>query len=341
MAQGIEAYSYEGICDLMKAWGQPRFRAKQVVQWLYQKGVSSYDEMSNLPAALKERLSEEAPLHRAQIVDKQVSEDGTRKYIVAFADGASAEMVAIPADDRLTVCFSTQVGCAMGCIFCATGKEGFTRNLLPGEMVDQILIAQKDMGVRVTNLVGMGQGEPFLSYDNVLAAMRFANSPDGLNIGARKITISTCGILSGIRKFAQEPEQFTMAISLHSAVQKSRDVLMPSMVHQSLTDLKRDIRDYQAASGRRVTYEYVMIDGLNDDDEHLSALADFCRGTMCHVNLIPINEIEGSVLQPSGEKAVKRFISELEKRGIEATLRNSRGADIAGACGQLKNLRRR
>ena len=131
MAQGIEAYSYEGICDLMKAWGQPRFRAKQVVQWLYQKGVSSYDEMSNLPAALKERLSEEAPLHRAQIVDKQVSEDGTRKYIVAFADGASAEMVAIPADDRLTVCFSTQVGCAMGCIFCATGKEGFTRNLLP------------------------------------------------------------------------------------------------------------------------------------------------------------------------------------------------------------------
>ncbi|MDO4442663.1 MAG: 23S rRNA (adenine(2503)-C(2))-methyltransferase RlmN [Slackia sp.] len=340
MAQSIAAYSYEGICELMKEWGQPRFRAKQIVQWLYQKGVESYDEMSNLPAALKERLQQEAPLQRARIIDKQVSEDGTRKYIVEFADGKSAEMVAIPSGDRLTVCFSTQVGCAMGCIFCATGKEGFTRNLLPGEMVDQILIAQKDMDMRVTNLVGMGQGEPFLNYDNVLAAMRLVNSADGLNVGARKITISTCGILSGIRKFAHEPEQFTMAISLHSAIQKTRDVLMPSMVHQSLTDLKQDIRDYQEASGRRVTYEYVMIDGLNDDDDHLFALVDFCRGTMCHVNLIPINEIEGSVLQPSSEKAVKRFLSELEKRGIEATLRNSRGADIAGACGQLKNMRR-
>lgn len=257
-----------------------------------------------------------------------------------FSDGAAAEMVAIPSQDRLTVCFSTQVGCAMGCIFCATGKEGFTRNLLPGEMVDQVLIAQKDMGMRVTNLVGMGQGEPFLNYDNVMAAMRLVNSPDGLNIGARKITLSTCGILSGIRKFAHEPEQFTMAISLHSAVQKTRDVLIPSMVHQSLTDLKQDIRAYQEESGRRVTYEYVMIDGLNDDDEHLGALIDFCRGTMCHVNLIPINEIEGSVLQPSSEKTVSRFVSELEKRGIEATLRNSRGSDIAGACGQLKNMRR-
>lgn len=340
MAHGIGAYSYEGICELMKEWGQPRFRAKQLVQWLYQKGVDSYDEMSNLPASLKARLNEEAPLERATVVDKRVSKDGTRKYIVRFSDGASAEMVAIPSQDRLTVCFSTQVGCAMGCIFCATGKEGFTRNLLPGEMLDQIIIAQKDMGVRVTNLVGMGQGEPFLNYDNVLAAMRLANSPDGLNIGARKITISTCGILSGIRKFAAEPEQFTMAISLHSAIQKSRDVMMPSMVHQTLRDLKQDVLAYQKESGRRVTYEYAMIDGLNDDDEHLGALIDFCRGTICHVNLIPINAIEGSVLEPSKEATVNRFLKELEKRGIEATLRNSRGSDIAGACGQLKNLRR-
>lgn len=340
MAREIGSYSYEGICALMEEWGQPRFRAKQLIGWLYQKGVDSYDEMSNLPASLKERLEKEAPLRRAQVVDRQVSKDGTRKYVVEFSDGAAAEMVAIPSHDRLTVCFSTQVGCAMGCVFCATGKEGFTRNLLPGEIVDQILIAQKDMDMRVTNLVGMGQGEPFLNYDNVIAAMRFVNSADGMNIGARKITVSTCGVLHGIRKFAQEPEQFTMAVSLHSAVQKSRDVLMPSMVHQSLKDLKHDIRAYQEETGRRVTYEYVMIDGLNDDDEHLSALVDFCRGTICHVNLIPINEIEGSVLQPSGKKAVDRFLKELEKRGIEATLRNSRGSDIAGACGQLKNLRR-
>lgn len=337
MAKGIASYSYEGLQELMEQWGQPRFRAKQLVQWLYQRGATSYDDMSNLPAALRERLAKEAPLRRAAIVDKRNSSDGTRKYIVRFHDGTTAEMVAIPARGRLTVCFSTQVGCSMGCVFCATGKEGFTRNLMPGEIVDQILLAQDDMGMRVTNLVGMGQGEPFLNYQNTLAALRLINSPDGLNIGARKITVSTCGVLAGIEKFSHEPEQFGMAISLHSALQPTRDVLMPAMRKQSVAALKKAVHDYQEESGRRVTYEYVMIDGINDDEDHLRAFIQFCRGTLCHVNLIPLNIVEGSVLQPSTEETMQRFASELEKRGIETTIRNSRGADIAGACGQLKN----
>lgn len=340
MGKEIKAYSYEGIGELMKQWGQPRFRAKQVVQWLYQKGVSSYGEMSNLPASLRERLQNEAPLLPAEVIDRRVSKDGTRKYVVRFHDGCATEMVAIPSRDRLTVCFSTQVGCAMGCVFCATGKEGFTRNLLPGEMVEQVLIAQEDMGARVTNLVGMGQGEPFLNYDNTMAALRLFNAADGMNIGARKITVSTCGVLPGIKKFASEPEQFTLAVSLHSAIQFSRDVLMPTVANQRLADLKKALQAYQGESGRRITFEYIMIDGVNDDEEHLHALMSFCRGLSCHVNLIPINAVDGSLFQPSADATVAMFLEGLERRGIEATLRASRGSDIAGACGQLKNLGR-
>lgn len=339
MGEEIKSYSYEGIKKLLARLGQPQFRAKQIVQWLYQKGASSYDEMSNIPASLKEALEKEAPLHPPVISDKRVSSDGTRKYIIRFHDGAETEMVGIPSKDRLTVCFSTQVGCPMGCTFCATGKEGFTRNLLPGEMVDQVMLVQEDFGERVSNVVGMGQGEPLLNYDNVLAALRFLNSPDGLNIGARRITISTCGLLQGIDQFAREPEQFTLAISLHSAIQETRDDIMPALMNQKLPALKRAVQRYQEESGRRVTYEYVMINGVNDDMEHLKALVHFCRGTLCHVNLIPVNGVEGTGYAPSASDASALFLKELTSKGIEATIRQSRGADIAGACGQLKNAK--
>lgn len=340
MGDEIKSYSYEGIQKLLIRLKEPKFRAKQIVQWLYQKGVSSYDEMSNLPAALREKLKEEAPLHPSTIVDKRVSSDGTRKYVVRFHDGAETEMVGIPSKGRLTVCFSTQVGCPMGCTFCATGMEGFTRNLLPGEIVDQVMLVQEDFGVRVSNVVGMGQGEPLLNYDNVLAALRYLNSPDGLNIGARRITISTCGLLQGIAQFAKEPEQFTLAISLHSAIQETRDDIMPAMMNQTLPSLKKAVQKYQDESGRRVTYEYIMIDGVNDDMAHLKALVQFCRGTLCHVNLIPANGVEGTGYEPSSSDASALFMKELNSRGIEATIRESRGSDIAGACGQLKNSKR-
>ena len=215
----IKAYSLDELGQLFKDKSLPQFRAKQVYQWLYQKDACSYDEMTNLPKNLRATLAEELPLLPAAVIDRQVSSDKTRKYVIQFTDGTATEMVAIPSQDRLTVCFSTQVGCAMACSFCATGHEGFTRNLLPGEMVEQVLIAQHDIGRRVTNLVAMGQGEPFLNYDNVRKALTILNSEQGLNIAARKITVSTCGVFAGIQKFAQEPEQFTLAVSLHSAIQ--------------------------------------------------------------------------------------------------------------------------
>lgn len=338
MKTEIKSYSYEGLQRLMKDLGVPSFRTAQLVQWLYQKHATSYEDMTNLPKQLRATLSEEAPLYAAKVVDKQISSDGTRKYIIAYEDGCMTETVAIPSRDRLTVCFSTQVGCAMSCAFCATGKEGFSRNLLPGEMVEQVLIAQEDMGMRVSNLVGMGQGEPFLNYESVLAALRFINSKDGLNIGARHIAVSTCGVLKGIEAFGHEPEQFTLAISLHSALQVTRDALMPKMERQPLRQLKNAIRSYQKNSGRRVTFEYLLIDGVNDDEDHLEALVKFCKGLMCHINIITLNKVDDALFQPSEPAVVQWFLEGLQNAGIEATLRESRGKDIAGACGQLKNI---
>lgn len=335
--QEIKAYSREGIENMVLEMGLPRFRGRQIYQWLYQKGASSYDEMSNLPRDLRACLMAEAPLHPARVIDRQVSKDGTRKYVVRYHDGAATEMVAIPTSDRLTVCLSTQVGCPMACSFCATGHEGFTRDLLPGEMAEQALIAQRDMGRRVSNIVMMGQGEPFLNYDAVRDALHILNGDGGLNIASRRITVSTCGIIRGIERFAEEPEQFTLAVSLHAAVQKTRDVLMPKVASQPLDDLFVALRRYQDVSKRRITFEYLLIDGINDDARHQEALAEFCQGLLCHVNLIPMNAIDGSPYGPSSPGRAASFIERLASAGTEATLRESRGSDIAGACGQLKN----
>ena len=333
----IKAYSKQGLEQVLSSLGQPMFRGKQLYDWLYAKHATSYEEMTNLPAKLRDQLKEVAPVYESKIIERRVSRDGTRKYIVEFNDGNTTEMVAMPSDDRLTVCFSTQIGCPMECSFCATGKEGFTRNLLPGEMVDQIVLAEKDMGMRVSNVVAMGQGEPFLNYDNVLAALRILNDPAAVGIGARHITVSTCGLVDGIRKWMKEPEQFTLAVSLHSAIQKTRNELMPRVANQSLEKLQNALVDYTVETNRRVTLEYIMIDGVNDDDAHLDALRDFCEGMLCHVNLIPINSVEGSPLQPPTSKTMQRFVIVMQKAGIETTVRNSRGQDIDGACGQLKN----
>jgi len=340
-------YSAQGIEQLVLSLGQPKFRAKQLVQWLYKHGVESYGDMGNLPAALREKLNDTAPLIPPTIIDKQVSSDGTRKFLLELSDGCQVETVGIPSRDhnvkgearRLTVCFSTQVGCPMRCSFCATGKEGFTRNLTPGEMVWQVLICQRDFGKRVSNVVAMGQGEPFLNYDNVMAALQYMNSADGLGIGARHISLSTCGIIPGIKRLAEESEQFTLAVSLHSAIQETRDRLMPGCVSTSLGDLKAALVDYQKKSGRRITFEYLMVDGQTDDKASLEALIDYCHGIQAHVNLLKINHVDGSPLEPSSKKQLEWFLRGLEGAGIEATIRDSRGADIDGACGQLKNSR--
>ncbi len=340
----IKAYSREELASFLETLGQPRFRTKQIVQWLYQRGVSSYDDMTDLPKALRAELAEKTPLTAPTMLDRRRSHDGTRKYVWQFPDGSGVETVAMPSRDRnaagipqrLTVCFSTQVGCAIGCAFCATGREGFARNLTPGEMVDQVLLAGKDFDMRVSNVVAMGQGEPFLNYDSTLAALRFMNAKDGLGIGARHITVSTCGIIKGIERFSEEPEQFTLAVSLHSAVQASRDVLMPKMKNAPVASLKRALADYAERSGRRVSLEYLLLADVNDDERHLEALQRFCDGLLCHVNVLPFNAVEGSPFQPSPRPVRDRWVDRLEQAGVETTVRDSRGSDIEGACGQLK-----
>lgn len=339
MDKPIKTYSLDQLPSLMKELGQPSFRTQQLVEWLYQRHAGSYNEMTNLPGALRTALSERFPLTTPIVVDRQVSKDRTRKYLIEYDDGIRVETVAIPSrnGERLTVCFSTQAGCAIGCAFCATGREGFSRNLTPGEIVDQVLIVQDDMKTRVTNVVGMGQGEPFLNYDNTMAALRILNNKKGLEIGARHISVSTCGIIPGINRFANEPEQFTLAVSLHAARQGIRDLIMPNVSRYKLTTLKEELQHYIATTNRRVTLEYIMIEGVNDADADLKALQKFCDKLLCHVNIIPINAVEGSEFQPSSRETIDYWITAIQKRGTEATLRDSRGSDISGACGQLKN----
>lgn len=342
MNNEIRSFSVKEIEELIAQLGFPKFRSKQLYEWVHRHHAIDYDQMSNLPKALREKLSDIYPLCAPRVVDRQISKDGTRKYILELEDGLLVETVGMPSlskdgYDRLSVCFSTQVGCAMECAFCATGKEGFTRQLIAAEMVDQILAVELDFGQRVTSVVAMGQGEPFLNYENTLKALRVMNDPGSFNIGARHITISTCGIFEGIRRLANEPEQFTLAISLHSAIQEDRDVIMPRVSNQKLGMLKKELISYVSKTNRRVSLEYLLMRNINDTNDHLGALLDFCDGLLCHVNILPINDVEESPFKPSSKKTLDLWMSTLSNRGIETTLRNSRGSDIDGACGQLKN----
>jgi len=345
MEKGIEAYSIEGIETLLEGYGQPKFRSKQIIQWIYGRGVESYECMTNIPAVLKKKLNEEARFFIPIVDDMQVSQDGARKYLLELADGKKIETVGIPSHEkgadgkprRLTVCFSTQVGCPMACSFCATGREGFTRNLMPGEMAQQILIVQRDMGMKATNAVAMGQGEPFLNYENLIDALRIINDPRAIDIGARHITVSTCGIIDKIETFGKEPYQYTLAVSLHAALQSKRDQIMPRSKTASLSELKKAIDTYYQEAGRRTSLEYMLIDSFNDGVEDINALIGFCKGLHVHINLLPVNLVAGSSIAPSKKGSMQAWCAELARHGIEASIRNSRGSDIAGACGQLKN----
>ena len=329
--------------DLATSWGYPRFRAKQIHEWVHRHHAASFDTMSNLPKDLRTKLSEFFPLETVKIFDRQISLDGTRKYVVTLADGSLVETVGMPVYhrdgylNRLSVCVSSQVGCPMACQFCATGREGLTRNLTAAEIIAQVALVQEDFQERVSNVVVMGQGEPFLNYDEVLAALRILNSRDDFNIGARHITLSTCGIIDGIDRLSQEPEQFTLAVSLHSALQKKRDRLMPKVAKQPLSDLKKAVERYTQSTNRRVSFEYLLIKDINDSEEDLRALLDFCDGLLCHVNLLPVNTVEGSPLQAASPATAKHWVETLIHYGVETSFRKSRGADIDGACGQLKN----
>lgn len=322
--------------ELLADMGQPRFRAKQVEEWVWAKNATSWDDMTNLPKTLREQLAERLTLGALEEVARQASTDGSRKYLLRLTDGVNVECVGMPNGNRLSVCASTQAGCAMGCAFCATGGAGLTRSLTAAEIYEQVMHVRDDFGTRVTSVVLMGQGEPFMNYDATLDALRRLNSPEGAGIGARHLTVSTCGVIPQIMRFANEPEQFTLAVSLHSAVQKTRNMLMPGVRKYSLVNLYNAMGEYVNKTGRRPTYEYALIGGINDTEVELQALCDFCEGTLAHVNLIQLNEIEGSKLHPSTALRADDFVRRLASVGVEATVRNSRGADIDAACGQLK-----
>ena len=338
MTTPFKTLSIEELETIVREAGLSPFRASQLLDWAYSKGVRSYDEMANVPKVIREQFALAFPLHAPLVADKQVSKDGSHKYLLEYHDGTVVETVGLPSSDgRLTVCCSSQAGCAMGCAFCATGKNGLTRNLACGEIVDQVLMVREDFQQPITNVVVMGQGEPFANYDAVLAALRMLNHHKLLNIGARHITVSTCGLISGIERFSAEPEQFTLAISLHAARQNVRDALMPAVKNQNLDSLRHALEDYAQKTGRRFSFEYALMQGVNDSEEDLKALVDYCRGLLCHVNLIPLNEVEGSAFKPVGKKRTEYWNAQLESAGIAVSTRMSRGADIAGACGQLAN----
>lgn len=338
--QEFKNISLNQIFNYCEENNQPKFRAKQIVEWIYGRKVEDFSLMTNLPKSFINKLSADFVISSLEMITSLKSTDGTRKYIFkVFNDNNSQyiETVGIPSNDysKLTICVSSQVGCAMQCKFCATGKQGFTRNLSIGEIVDQIILVQEDFGVKATNIVFMGQGEPFLNYDNLIDALEIINNPKCLNIGARKITISSCGIIPGIKKFASINKQYELAVSLHSAIQQKRNQLMPGVKKYKLDELKNTLESYCLKTNRRITLEYIMLKDINDNDEDLNALIDFCKNIHCYINIIKFNAVDDTEYAPSSTLTINSWITKLEHNNIAAGLRNSKGSDIDAACGQL------
>lgn len=332
----LKQFTLNELQELLLTEGEKKFRATQIFDWLYKQHASSYDEMRNISQRTKSILAKQYPFTYPSLVHKQVSADGTRKYLLRLFDDVLVETVGIPStNNKLTVCCSSQAGCAMACAFCATGKQGLIRNLYLGEIVDQINVVADDFRQRVSNIVVMGQGEPFANYQAVIEALHILNNSRYNDIGARHITISTCGIVPNIKKLAHEGMQYTLAVSLHSAIQRTRNEIMPRVTQFPLTDLKDALEYYTRTTNRRVSLEYALIKDVNDSAEHLRALCSFCNNLLCHVNIIMLNKIENSPFAPVSESVRRLWLQELENHNIPATARRSRGADIDGACGQL------
>ena len=326
----------EELENLMTELGATRFRAKQIHNWIYSKSVSSIDEMTNLSIKFREQLKEIAVVTDTKIKVKQVSKDGTIKYLVEYPDGECIETVLMRFDNRanLTACVSSQVGCAVNCSFCATAKGGFRRNLTYQEIIEQVLTIQRDTGLKITNIVFMGQGEPMLNLDNVLKALEIFNSD--FQIGARRITISTSGIIPGIKRLAGLDIQSTLAISLHAPTHELRREIMPIENKYPLSELKKALLEYVEKTGRRITIEYILIHGFNDTSSVAKELAYFLKDLKCNINLIPYNSvIENDFKKPSSSDIMK-FKYLLEHSGKKVTVRLERGADIDAACGQLR-----
>ena len=330
----LKSMTMEEMETYFKSLNQPSFRAKQVFQWLH-RGVTSFDKMSNLPKALRQSLEEQCRITVPGVERKQVSQiDGTIKYLWRLGDGNCIETVLMRYKHGNTVCVSCQVGCNMGCVFCASTLGGKIRNLEPSEILDQIIFTQIDSGETISNIVMMGIGEPLDNFDNVLRFLGLVNHPEGLNIGMRHISVSTCGLTKKIDKLAQLGLQLTLSVSLHAPDNETRSRLMPVNRGIGVEQLMDTCRSYFETTGRRISYEYAMIDGVNDSDEQADMLAELLKGQPGHVNLIPLNNIEESPLKPS--RRVRQFQLRLESRGVTATVRRKLGSDIDASCGQLR-----
>jgi 23S rRNA (adenine2503-C2)-methyltransferase len=334
----LYALTQDELAELLQQWGEPKFRARQIWEWLYDKRVSSFDDMTNLPKSLRERLAAETTLGQLELVTEQSSRDGTVKRLYRLADGQLIESVLMPYDDeRQTACISTQAGCAMGCVFCATGQMGFARHLTAAEIFEQAALFARDLGAqgeRLSNVVLMGMGEPFHNYDETIGAIRRLMSD--LGIGARHITVSTVGLVPQIRRFADEELQVRLAISLHAATDRERSELLPINRRWPLREVLDACRYYIEKTGRRITFEWALILGENDTAQQAHALGRLLQGLLCHVNLIPLNPTTGYAGAPSSAERVDRFVEILSEYGVPATVRVRRGIDIDAGCGQLK-----
>jgi 23S rRNA (adenine2503-C2)-methyltransferase len=337
MKYTITGFDLSELEFLLASWEEPRFHAKQILTWLYQKGALDFNAMSDLPVALRQRLNNECVFGMLSLQDTRRSIDGTEKFLFSLADKGLIEAVSIPAEGRVTGCISSQVGCKFSCSFCASGRAGYTRDLTAGEIVEEALYLKfRSTAKQLTHLVFMGMGEPLDNYDNVLKAIRIINAKHGMNIGARRITISTCGMIPQIRRLAAEGMQFELSVSLHAADDTTRSRLMPVNKRYALRELIEACRAYQKNTGRQVTFEYILLEGINSSLADARKLGTILRGFDCKVNLIPANAPGVPGLEAPKKRDVLSFKDALAKSGIRATVRRSRGEDIEAACGQLR-----
>jgi 23S rRNA (adenine2503-C2)-methyltransferase len=331
----IRDLTFGELKEELAAWGEPAYRAGQLYGWLYGKGAGSFDELTDLPKALRQRLAENFSFGALEVIERLVSRDRAERYLFRLADGEMVEMVVIPARTRTTLCLSTQVGCKFACGFCASGKGGFIRNLRPSEIIAQVLFFRDKLSLHLTNFVFMGMGEPLDNFDNVAAAIRIMNSPEGLGIAARRITVSTAGVVPGIERLKGLGLQVNLSLSLHAVNDELRSRLMPINRKYPLGRLLETCEDYVKATGRMMTIEYILLRGVNDSDAEAHRLGAAARRLRAKVNLIPCSEITGLDYEPSLKDRQQLFLRILGAMHLRATLRRSKGTDIRAACGQL------
>ena len=340
--KNIKDYNMDELKEELKNIGEKPFRAEQIFKWLYETRVSTFDEMTNLSLELREKLKENYEIKQFKILKKQVATDGTKKYLFDVLDGNAIETVLMEYHHGFSLCVSSQIGCKMGCKFCASTGIPFVRNLSTGEIIEQIMAVERDENIRISNIIFRGIGEPLDNYDNVVKAIKIINNPKGLNIGARHISISTSGLVPKIYKLAEENIQCTLSISLHATTDEKRSEMMPVNNAYNIKELLQACKDYIEKTHRRISFEYALAKENNDNLEDAKRLVKLLKGMLCHVNLIPINKIENGKYTKSSNENIMKFRDYLNDHGIVATIRRELGSDIDAACGQLrrKNLKK-